>query len=113
MAQIVAGIKLQPSWERIGVEEKSANEYNLTLTYKPKVLISSISTPTADTKQIARAVLAALVKQGRKPSEERLKLDVVARQATRGETGKELVRLFGFTSYDYHTDQLEFTRMGK
>ena len=113
MAQAIAAIKLKPSWERIELEEKKPTDFRLTLSYKPDVLITTRSTVETDTKQVARAVLAELVKQGRKPAGEHITLNVFARQSMRGETGKELVRLFGFTSYDYNTDQLEFTPMGK
>jgi hypothetical protein len=64
----------------------------------------------ADTKEIARAVLAELLRQGRKPAEEYISVHVWAQQGgLRGETGKALSRAFGDTSYNYNSDQLKFT----
>ena len=49
--------------------DKPPRNYGLTLHYKLKALVASIAAVEADMKQITRAVLAELSRQGRKPPE--------------------------------------------
>jgi hypothetical protein len=59
----------------------------------------------ADTKKIASAVLAELVKEGMDPAKDRIVLSVSAQQEDgKGPTGKPLPRPFGSAVYDYNTD---------
>ena len=106
MAKAVAAIKLELNWERIEIREDDPRSYHLTLHYKPKALVTNMAMVEADTKQIARAVLAELVRQGRKPAEESISVYVSAQQGVRGETS--LVKVFGDTFYKHSGDQLEF-----
>jgi hypothetical protein len=63
----------------------------------------------SDTKPIARATLAALINSGHQLAKEYISVFVFAQQSgLKGETGVELVRLFGHTSYDYNDDSLVF-----
>jgi hypothetical protein len=113
MAQAVAAIKLKPKWQRIEIAEEKPTNYRLQLYYKPtgqpaSPVIGQAEAST-DTKEIARAVLAQLQKDGKDPARERIFVSVYAYQeGARGETGKALVRPFGSTVYDYNSDQLQF-----
>ena len=54
-------------------------------------------------------MLAALVKAGRRPAEEWTSVFVwVQQDGLHGETGRDLVRVFGSTNYNWNRDQLEF-----
>jgi hypothetical protein len=114
MAQAVAAIKLKSSWERIELTEEPPTRYSLTLYYKPEPEVPAVAVllaVEADTKEIARAVIAELLRQGRKPAEERISVHVFAYQGgLRGETGKALYKPFGDVFYDYYSDQLKFTQ---
>jgi hypothetical protein len=62
-----------------------------------------------DTKDVARTVLAQLVKAGRSPTQEGIIVFVNAEQTgLKGETGAALVRPLGQTYYDYNSDTLIF-----
>jgi hypothetical protein len=109
VAQAVAAIKLKPNWERIELTLDTRSHCSLTLWYKPEAKVTSEADVEADTKQVARAVLAELVRQGRKPAEERISLFVYGRQETRGgETGGRVVRTYGNAIYDSNHDRLGF-----
>ena len=70
IAKAVAAIKLKPNLEQIELwNDKPPRNYGLTLHYKLKTLVTSIAAVEADMKQITRAVLAELSRQGRKPAE--------------------------------------------
>ena len=113
----VDAITLKPNWDRIELTTPSINgrpdikstQYSLTLWYKSEAKVTSEAEVETDTKLIARAVLAELVRQGRNPAEERIRLFVYARQQTRGgETGGQVVRTFGNAMYDFNRDRLGF-----
>jgi hypothetical protein len=109
VAQAVAAIKLKPSWERIELTLDTLSHYSLILWYKPEAKVTSEAEVEADTKLIARAVLAELVRQGRNPAEERISLFVYGRQETRGgETGGRITRTYGNAIYDFNHDRLGF-----
>jgi hypothetical protein len=64
---------------------------------------------TADTKEIAGAVLDELKKEGKDPAKDQINLSVWAQQdAGTGMTGKPLTRPFGRTVYNYKSDRLEY-----
>jgi hypothetical protein len=71
LAQTVAAINLKPKWQRIEIKEQQSKSYRVQLDYKR----TSLHTPivvggpeaAADTKEIASAVLAELVKEGKNP----------------------------------------------
>ena len=112
MAQAVAAIKLKPKWQRIDITEQQPKSYRLQLNYKPTSLWSPIvggHEAAEDTKEIASAVLAELVREGQDPAKDQISLSVSAQQeAGKGPTGRPLTRLFGSTVYDYNTDKLQF-----
>jgi hypothetical protein len=112
LAQAVAAIQLKPKWQRIEINDERPKSYRLQLNYKPTSLRAPIvGRPEAapDTTEIARAVLAELVKEGRDPAKDRIFLSVEARQeAGKGPAGKPLTRRFGSAVYDYDTNQVAF-----
>lgn len=55
-------------------------------------------------------MLKTLSAAGQSPTEKRINVFTRGRMAETGETGKQLVRVFGRTTYDYNSDQLEFER---
>ena len=55
-------------------------------------------------------MLNTLSAAGQSPTEKRINVFTRGRMAETGETGKQLVRVFGRTTYDYNSDQLEFER---
>jgi hypothetical protein len=69
MAQAVAAIKLKPNWQRIEITEEKPTSYRLQLYYKPlgqrHSPVVSRAEATADMKEIARAVLDELKKEGK------------------------------------------------
>ena len=81
------------------------------LFWKPTVVVSTPPTwgePERDTRSVARAVLAALVKGGRKPADEDVTLFVSAQRPARGETGAARVVWYGYSTYDYNSDSLTY-----
>ena len=63
----------------------------------------------AETRQVARDVIAEFVRQGKLPSKELILVRVCALQdGLKGETGSPLVRPLGCTKYSSFRDQLEF-----
>ena len=113
MAQAVAAIKLKPNWQRIEITEEKPTSYRLQLYYKPlgqrDSPVVSRAEATADTKEIAGAVLDELKKEGKDPAKDRINLSVWAQQdAGKGMTGKPLTRPFGRTVYNYKSDRLEY-----
>jgi len=68
-----------------------------------------LATVEIDTKDVARTVLAQLLKAGRSPRQEGTIVFVYAQQTgLKGETGAALVRPLGHTYYDYNSDTLIF-----
>ena len=113
LAQEVAAIRLKPSWQRIEITEEKPTSYRLQLYYKPlgqrHSPVVSRAEATADTKEIAGAVLDELKKEGKDPAKDRINLSVWAQQdAGKGMTGKPLTRPFGGTVYNYKSDRLEY-----
>ena len=113
MAQAVAAIKLKPNWQRIAITEEKPTSYRLQLYYRPlgqrDSPVVSRAEATADTKEIAGAVLDELKKEGKDPAKDRINLAVWAQQdAGKGMTGKPLTRPFGRTVYNYKSDRLEY-----
>jgi hypothetical protein len=113
MAQAVAAIKQRPNWQRIEITEEKPTGYRLQLYYKTLEQrdspVVSRAEATADTKEIARAVLDELKKEGKDPAKDRINLAVWAQQdAGKGMTGKPLTRPFGRTVYNDQSDRLEY-----
>ena len=113
MAQAVAAIKLNPNWQRIEITEERPTSYRLQLCHKPLGLrhspVVSRAEATANTKEIAGAVLDELKKEEKDPARDRIDLSVWAQQdAGKGMTGKPLTRPFGGTVYNFKSDRLEY-----
>ena len=113
MARAVAAIELKPNWQRIEITEEKPPAYRLQLFYKPlgqrESPVVSRAEATADTKEIASAVLDELKKEGKNPAKDRINLSVWAQQdAGKGMTGKPLTRPFGRTVYNHTLDRLEY-----
>jgi len=113
MAQAVAAIKLKPNRQRLEITEEKPTSYRLQLSYKPlgqrHSPVVSRAEATADTMEIAGAVLDELKKEGKDPAKDRINLSVWAQQdAGKGMTGKPLTRPFGRTVYNYKSDRLEY-----
>jgi hypothetical protein len=71
--------------------------------------LSPNSDAEADTKAIVRAVLAQLIKEGRKPATEGIRVTVSARQdGFKGETGTPMSTYFGDSFYRYIKDRIEW-----
>ena len=69
-----------------------------------------IGAPETDTKNIARDVLTALIRAGRRPADEEVSIQVCAQRPISGETGKALVEVYGCAYYHYTNDQLTFEK---
>jgi hypothetical protein len=104
---VIDRVPREPEWKSVTIDKISnEHEYNITLDYK---YMFNSSRPESDTKIIARAVLAQLVKDGRNPREDDTSVYVWAKQTgIKGETGADLVALFGFTRYDSSSDSLKY-----
>jgi hypothetical protein len=92
-------------WGEIEINHAESRRYALALIYRRQ---PSIGDPRADSKSIARDVLAVLIKAGRKPAEEMISIQVCSQLPVRGETGKQLFRPYGCAYYDYNHDQLTY-----
>ena len=95
MAQAVAAIKLRPNWQRIEITEEKPTSYRLKLYYEPlgqrDSPVVSRAEATADTNEIAGAVLDELKKGGeeRTPPRTGSNLSVWAQQdAGEGDDGE-------------------------
>jgi hypothetical protein len=108
LAQTAIGrVGLGTGWDHVEVTTAKQNEYVLKLVYRGPP--SDVFVVSQDTRKLALAVLSELTARGRHPSHEQTFLWVWAqRPAGTGETGAELVQIYGHMEYDYHTDQLEF-----
>ena len=77
--------------------------------YADPAVMDDLAVAEADTKQIASAVLAELVRQGRAPAKEFIYVTVDAQQVVSyGVTGQPSFKLLGKTSYDRGSDQLKY-----
>jgi hypothetical protein len=105
--RVIGNLGSGTGWDHVEIETAQQNEYVLKLVYHEPP--SDSSTVWQDTRRIALAVLSELVATGRHPSSDHTFLWVWAQcPAGRGETGAELVQVYGHMEYDYDTDQLEF-----
>jgi len=95
-------------WDHIVIDTAKSREFAFNLIYRPPGP-DSIFTVVDDTKKIARAALGELIASGHNPAKERTFLWVWAQvPAGRGETGAQLVHIYGHTEYNFDNDQLEF-----
>jgi hypothetical protein len=107
-ALVLAQIGRQsPKWQEIRFDnDNSAKSYALTISYRRTP--SGYGEVEVDTKRVARAVLRTLVANGRNPHAKWISVFVRGQQPETGETGADLVRMFGETHYDFNDDQLVF-----
>lgn len=94
------------AWSRVSVEEADRRTFRIVVWYDS--MPAGHRQVEQDTKRVARETLAALQGFGRNPADERIFLSVWARKPEAGETGKDLIRVFGRTSYSYATDSLTY-----
>lgn len=103
---VSAGVRASSKWSEIRVDEASARGYRLTLWYRD--MPTGQAEVERDTKAVAQAALTELVRQGRKPAQERIFLTVLAHKPEKGATGESLIRVFGRAVYDYNNDTIEY-----
>lgn len=95
-------------WSEIRFDPDNS-EKSIALTVVYRRTPSGYAEVEADTRRVARAVLATLLAEGRNPHAEWTFVSVRAQQpAGQGETGVDLTRSFGSTHYDFNSDQLVF-----
>lgn len=109
-AAVRSAVPLKPKWENIHAEDARAGKGSFKLALVYNTMPSGHDEVERDTKEIAKAALAALVDAGRNPYQERLFLSVWARKPETGATGQPLVRLFGKSQYDANSDSIEYER---
>jgi hypothetical protein len=105
--------KFPPKWLEVKVTEASDRSYSVNLVYSPLAPPSGYGEVERDTKSVARACLRVLLSSGRNPKNERIWVSVSANKPEVGETGAELVRVYGHTHYNYNRDQLVFEPYAK
>ena len=105
--QAIAPVKKSPDWLNVRITEAKPNSFTFNIDYA-RPPMGGLTIVEFDTKQIARAVLTALVRAGYQPAKESLSLFVFASQPVKGETSVDLVRSFGHSYYDYNNDRLIF-----
>jgi len=102
----ISKIGLEAGWDHVEVTDAKPNEYELKLVYREPPSDFAVR---QDTRKLALAVLSELVATGRHPSNDGTFLWVWAqRPAGRGETGTDLVQVYGHMEYKADNDQLEF-----
>jgi hypothetical protein len=105
--EAIGSVTRSADWRDIRIEKAGDRSFRFTLYYARQP--AGYAVVEADTKRIARAMLAALVKAGRRPTQEWISVFVWGEQdGLHGETGTNRVRVFGHTHYDWNYDQLEF-----
>lgn len=68
----------------------------------------SASQVQADCVFVVRSCLRALVESGRKPADEWISVGATAMHPFKGETGKDMVQIYGTATYDFNKDAIEF-----
>ena len=105
-----AAVPLKPKWSSIQAEDAGAARGSFKVAVIYNTMPSGHAEIERDTKEVAAAALAALIKAGRSPSQEGLYLSVWARKPETGVTGQPLVRIFGKSSYNASNDSIEYER---
>ncbi|PIR25633.1 MAG: hypothetical protein COX62_04530 [Deltaproteobacteria bacterium CG_4_10_14_0_2_um_filter_43_8] len=90
----------------IKMDYGSKNDVALHLYYK--TMPSNLLQVKSDATFVAKKALATMTKSGVNPSDDMAFLFVHAKKMEKGETGKDLVRVFGRISYSFSDDQLEW-----
>ena len=90
-------------WNRVTIEEATANSYRLTLHYPPGA--GDQAQVKADTSAVALGLVRRLTVAGHHPADERMAISVWARE---GETGPQLV----IARFDPDRDGIVFEKSG-
>ena len=96
----------KPHWKSINVYETNKTSYAAQIVYDrvPGGMVEA----TADELALVKGVLAQLLSQGRKPTEEWISVHARAYQAKKGVTGASLWVPLGSTHYDFNKDAIEW-----
>ncbi|HVL74711.1 MAG TPA: hypothetical protein VM406_01740 [Noviherbaspirillum sp.] len=106
-AKALEGIKLAPKWESVEARKVEADYYHVVIWYKRDP--SSYGEVERDTKEVARALLREIQSAGALDEKNYFMVVAVSgRMKEKGETGRDMVRLFGETTYDISKDSLKF-----
>ena len=107
-ADVMSRLESGPYRRRLRIDRVISRNLAFTLQYLD-LPPGGLLTVEMDTKDVARNILAQLVKAGRSPTQEGIIVFVNAEQTgLKGETGAALVRPLGQTYYDYNSDTLIF-----
>lgn len=107
-ANVMSGLDPGPYRRSLRIDRVISRNLAFTLEYL-ELPRGGLTTVELDTKDVARTVLAQLVKAGRSPMQEGIIVFVYAQQTgLKGETGAALVRPLGHTYYNYNSDTLIF-----
>jgi hypothetical protein len=94
-------------WKKVEFEIDSDTDFDFTITYKKS--FKDYDLAKLETEKLARTTLKYLVKNGRKPNDDMILINVTAFQdAGTGETGQPLIINLGTSRYDYNSDQIKF-----
>jgi len=107
-ADVMSRLDPGPYRHTLRIDGVSSRYLKFTLEYHdlPR---GGLATVEIDTKDVARTVLAQLVKASRTPTQEDITVFVYAQESgLKGETGAALVRPLGHTYYDHNSDTLIF-----
>lgn len=100
---------LDESWHSLEFLDSTKGSYRFAINYREDLPTPSSRRVSQDTSRVVRTTLKVLMNQGRNPAEEWISVSVHSRQpAGEGETGAQLVRRLGSSSYNFNTDQIEF-----
>jgi hypothetical protein len=108
----IDGMPHEADWQSIEIAEATDKSFMLKLWYRDRASVEP-GLPEADTRRIARVVLHALVEHGHVPTRENINVMVNAMQHELGETGAALVSWYGYTTYNYNNDQLDYKACSK
>lgn len=98
-------------WERVEVkmEGDQIKSIAASLWYRQDKSITHLTQVSNDTKGLVRAALKVMQGKGVKPADEWVSMSIHAYRPAVGETGKNLVTVFGKSSYNFNNDSIEFT----
>ena len=100
--------KFKPQWEKLEFDkDNTERSFSLSLIYKSNSDVDK-SDAEIDTGLITRAVIEALLIEGKNPHHDNIYIQVSATMPIKGETGSNLLADFGYTYYDYFHDQLVY-----
>lgn len=96
-----------PEWGSVEITKATADDYSLNLWFKEgSFVLDDMDEIGAET--ITRGILKELVRRGRDPAKENIKVWVSAMRHTQGETGKAMVNWYGNASYNPYEDRVTY-----